>query len=659
MSATPAGRSEWLFAILFLSILFLAFLAAVPYVRVPLAAVPSFIPAYESALFISDLVTAVLFLGHFFQLRSRAVLILAAGYLFDALMIIPHVLTFPGVFTPTGLLGAGPQTTAWLYHFWHGSFPLFVLAYVFLRSREATAGVADGMVGWTVGATLMGVVALVCVYTLAATAGEPLLPEVIVKGDYTIGVAKGISPTYWVLTLIAFVALWRRQATVLDLWLMVVMGAWLMDIGLSAVIGASRYDLGFYAGRIYGLIAASVVLVALLLEMARERRAVARHLMQTQKMEAVGQLTGGIAHDFNNLLAGVIGNLELAMDEAGDRPQLKAILDDALQSALRGADLVKRLLAFSRIQPLRLRSLDLADAIDRMLPLLRSSLGEEVSLDVVMPDELWQVHVDQAELENTVLNLCINARDAMSGGGRITIEANNFVLEAWFAKVYPELKLGEYVVLSINDTGCGMPPEVAARAFEPFFTTKEVGKGSGLGLSMVHGYMRQSGGAAKIYSEVGVGTTISLYFPRGTRDLAEATVRKERMEIPGGTERVLVVEDNPPVRKVAVGILQSLGYRVEQVESARAALNLMKDKRFDAVFSDVVMPEMNGVALAKEVRRLHPHVTVLLTSGFSSKLTSNVEVRALGAEFVSKPYRKVELAVAIRSALDKVTAEQP
>ena len=463
-------------------------------------------------------------------------------------------------------MGAGPQTTAWLYHFWHGGFPLFVLAYVFLRSREAPSRTVEAGLGWMVGACVLGVVALVCVLTLMATAGEPLLPLVIVNGDYTVGVSKGISPTYWVVTLAALAALWRPQATVLDLWLMVVMGAWLMDIGLSAVIGASRYDLGFYAGRIYGLIAASVVLVALLIEMARERRAIARQLVQTQKMEAVGQLTGGIAHDFNNLLAGVIGNLELAMDDAGDRPELKGLLDDALQSALRGADLVKRLLAFSRIQPLQLRSLDLPVAIDKLLPLLRSSLGEQVSIDVIMPEGVWPVRVDQSELENTVLNLCINARDAMPGGGRITIEASNFVLESWFAKVYPELKLGEYVVLSINDSGCGMPPEVIARAFEPFFTTKETGKGSGLGLSMVHGYMRQSGGAAKIYSEVGVGTTISLYFPRGTGEGPDIALVPGHTAIPGGTERVLVVEDNPPVRKVAVGILQSLGYRVEQAE---------------------------------------------------------------------------------------------
>src|ERR1019366_6008199 len=285
--ATPAGRGEWLFSIGFLSILFAGFLAAVPYVRVPLAAVPSFIPAYESVLFVSDMITAVLFLGHFLQLRSRVILVLAAGYLFDTLMIIPHVLTFPGVFSPTGFLGAGTQTTAWIYHFWHGGFPLFVLAYVYLRTRDAPSDVIRDRLGWTLGATILGVFALVCTLTLLSTAGESLLPQVIRNGDYTVG--KGVTAVYWVVALVASAALWRRQATVLDLWLMVVMGAWLMEIALSAFIGAARFDLGFYAGRIYGTIAGSAVLIALLLEMARERRSHAWHLVQTQKMEAVGQ----------------------------------------------------------------------------------------------------------------------------------------------------------------------------------------------------------------------------------------------------------------------------------------------------------------------------------------------------------------------------------
>jgi signal transduction histidine kinase/ActR/RegA family two-component response regulator len=653
LSAATASREEWLWAIGFLSLLFVVFVAVLPFVQVPLARVPSFIPAYESVLFFSDLITAFLLLTQFIQLRSRAVLVLAAGFLFDALIIVPHILTFPGAFSDTGLLGAGEQTTAWIYVFWHGGFPLFMLAYAYLRPRDQPTEVAKARYRWMIAAMFGGVVAAVCAVTALTTLGEHLLPRVIAGGDFSMLVTKGISPSIWVLSLVALIALWRREATILDLCLMVVMAAWLMDIALSALINSHRFDLGFYAGRIYGLIAAGAVLVVLLFEIAREHRAVQLQLIQTQKMEAVGRLTGGIAHDFNNLLAGVIGNIELAIDQASDRPEVTAILAEALQSALRGADLVKRMLAFSRVQPLQLRSIDLIATIDKLGPLLRASLGEQITVDIIATDGLWPVRVDPAELENCVINLCINSRDAMPDGGRITIEASNFVLESWFAKVYPDLRRGDYVVLSVNDHGSGMPPEVIARAFEPFYTTKDVGKGSGLGLSMVHSYMKQSGGAVKIYSEIGVGTTMSLYFPRGTPDGAAAPPEPAPVMIRGGTERILVVEDNPLVSRVAVGILQSLGYRVTTAETAHAALTLMKDNTFDVVFSDVVMPGMNGIDLGREVRRLYPGVGVLLTSGFSSKLSSAIEMQSLGIDFVAKPYRKSALAAAIRAAAER------
>jgi signal transduction histidine kinase/ActR/RegA family two-component response regulator len=650
LSTTTASRAEWRAAIAFLAVSLVICAAVIPFVRVPLAGVPGFIPAYESALFISDLITAVLLLGQFMQLRSRGLLVLAAGYFFDALIIIPHSLTFPGAFTPTGMLGAGPQTTAWLYVLWHGGFPLFIIGYVVTRRHPQVAEMREDVPTWVVAAALFAVVAVVVAITVLTTAGEGLLPTVM-DGNSNLLLVTGIGPATWAISFVALVALWRRNATVLDLCLMVVMGAWLMDIALSALINAGRFDLGFYAGRMYGLLAASVVLIALLLATARERRAIADQLVQTQKMEAVGQLTGGIAHDFNNLLAGVIGNLEVGIDLAADRPDLKAALEDALDSALRGADLVKRLLTFSRNQPLRIRSIDLATATEKIAPLLRSSLGEQVTLDVVVPEGAWPARADPAELENSLLNLCINARDAMTGGGQITIEVSNFTLEKWFAKLYADLALGEYVVVSVSDTGAGMAPDVIARAFEPFFTTKETGKGSGLGLSMVHGYMRQSGGTVKIYSELGIGTTVSLYFPRGTVEGAVAQPAAKPAEIPGGSERILVVEDNPAVRKVAANILQSLGYRIAEAESAPAALSMLGKQSFDLVFSDIVMPKMNGIMLAEVLRRTYPAVAVLLTSGFSSKLTSANEIQRLGVNFVEKPYRKARLAQAVRAAL--------
>jgi hypothetical protein len=248
-----------------------AFLAAVPFVRVPLARMPAFIPSYEAALLFIDMITAILLLDQFVRLRAVSVLVLAAGYLFDALMIVPHALTFPGAFAPTGLLGAREQTTAWLYVFWHGGFPLFVLTYAFMRHREK-ARAAPWTVPHAVTAAIVAVTAvafLVLALTLVSTQGHDLLPRVMQGSDYSLLVTKGVSPTVWALTLIAMVALWQREQRVVDLWLMLVMWIWLFDIALAAVIGSSRFDLGFYAGRVFGLIAASFLLVTLLAELAR------------------------------------------------------------------------------------------------------------------------------------------------------------------------------------------------------------------------------------------------------------------------------------------------------------------------------------------------------------------------------------------------------
>jgi CheY-like chemotaxis protein len=245
----------------------------------------------------------------------------------------------------------------------------------------------------------------------------------------------------------------------------------------------------------------------------------------------------------------------------------------------------------------------------------------------------------------------------MPDGGRLTLEAANFVLESWFAPIYPGLAVGNYVVLSVADTGAGIPADVLARVFEPFFTTKEGARGTGLGLSMVYGYMKQSGGGITIDSEPGVGTRVSLYFPRSADvgDAAAAEPAPAAAEA-GGCECILVVEDNPEVRKVAVGVVQSLGYAVEVATTAAEALAALKVAQFDLVFSDIVMPEMSGIELAREVRQLYPQTAILLTSGFASKLSTGTELAALGASFLAKPYRRAILAAALRNALDGAKA---
>ncbi len=267
LSTVVAGRDERRLALVVVLLSALGFAAALPFVRVPLAKVPAFIPSFESALLINDLITAVLLFGQFTQTRSRALLALACGYLFDALMIIPHALTFPGVFSPTGLLGAGEQTTAWLYVFWHGGFPMFVLTYAWFGESGSTKDVLRGPARTATAYAIGGVIVVAGALTLLVTAGHDLLPVVMRGGDYSLIVTKGVSPVVWALSFLALLTLWRRpQPTVLDLWLMVVMCAWLFDIALSAVIGSTRYDLGFYAGRSYGLVAASFVLMMLIIE---------------------------------------------------------------------------------------------------------------------------------------------------------------------------------------------------------------------------------------------------------------------------------------------------------------------------------------------------------------------------------------------------------
>jgi hypothetical protein len=270
LATAIATRTQQRFAVAVAIGALLAFALAVPLARIPLVRMPAFIPSYEAALFFIDLITAILLFEQFVRLRSVALLVLASGYLFDAMIIIPHALSFPGAFTPTGLLGAGPQTTAWLYVFWHGGFPLFVMAYAWLSRREDSGAVqAVANPSWAITLSVAGTAALAIACAVLATVGHDILPVVMQGGNYSLLVTKGVSPAVWVLTLIAILMLWQRPLRVVDLWLMLVMWIWLFDIALSAVIGSSRFDLGFYAGRIFGLIAASFLLVTLLVEMAK------------------------------------------------------------------------------------------------------------------------------------------------------------------------------------------------------------------------------------------------------------------------------------------------------------------------------------------------------------------------------------------------------
>jgi len=386
----------------------------------------------------------------------------------------------------------------------------------------------------------------------------------------------------------------------------------------------------------------------------RDRKQAEEQLRQAQKMEAVGQLTGGVAHDFNNLLTVIIGNLEIAAGLASWASELADPVDRALSAADSGAALTHRLLAFSRQQALQPEDTDLNQVATGMTDLLRRTLGEQIEIDIGLSEDLWPALADKSQVESALLNFAINARDAMPDGGRLAIETANTQLDADYAARNAEVAPGDYVVLAVSDTGSGMAPDVVERAFEPFFTTKEIGKGSGLGLSMIYGFAKQSGGHLKIYSELGHGTTIRLYLPRGETQEVAIAVTSDGNESQRGTETILVVEDDPGVRQLAVVLLRSLGYQVlEAPDGASAVAHLEVDVRIDLLFTDVVMPGgMTGQQLAREGHRLRSELKVLFTSGYTPESIIHQGKLEPGIHLLSKPYRRDGLARKVREVLD-------
>jgi PAS domain S-box-containing protein len=386
-------------------------------------------------------------------------------------------------------------------------------------------------------------------------------------------------------------------------------------------------------------------------DVTEQREAEAR-LYQAQKMESVGQLTGGIAHDFNNLLTVVIGGLDSVADRMPG--ELRPPVDGALRAAQRGATLIRQMLAFSRRQTLIPEMLALNDLTGGMADLLRRTLGEQIEIDMKLSPGLWPILADKAQVENALLNLAINSRDAMPAGGKLTIETGNIHLDDDYAARNADLAPGDYVVLAVTDTGAGMPPHVLARAFEPFFTTKGVGKGSGLGLSMIYGFAQQSGGHLKISSEIGHGTTVRLYLPRQLAQSVGAVAAAGPDDHPRGGETILVVEDDPLVRCFVVVQLRDLGYRVLEAADGPAAQKLLDDgASIDLLFTDVVMPGgMTGRQLADDAKRRRPNLKMLYSSGYTEDSIVHHGRLDPGVHFLAKPFRRQDLAVKIREALD-------
>jgi PAS domain S-box-containing protein len=382
-------------------------------------------------------------------------------------------------------------------------------------------------------------------------------------------------------------------------------------------------------------------------------------LAHAQKMDAIGQLTGGVAHDFNNLLTAILLNSDVLADRMSDE-RLRPLAEATRAAAERGAELTRRLLAFGRRQTLESRPTDVNALITGMEHLMRRTLGEHIALTIQPAGTLWPARVDPGQLEAAVLNLAVNARDAMVQGGSITIETANVELEESYAGVNGDVTAGDYVMIAVSDTGSGMEPDIVARAFEPFFTTKDIGKGTGLGLSMVYGFVKQSGGHARIYSEPGVGTVVRLYLPRSDVPAEAAGVRpKTASDLPTGGETILLVEDDPMVRGHTETQLLALGYRVISAENASDAIDRVNNGTMpDLLFTDIVMPgPMNGRQLAERLRERWPSLKVLYTSGFShgmldAPLGGTVAVKHL----LGKPFRRRDLAAKVREVLDEPEA---
>jgi nitrogen-specific signal transduction histidine kinase len=385
-------------------------------------------------------------------------------------------------------------------------------------------------------------------------------------------------------------------------------------------------------------------------------RAIEAQLAQAQKMEAIGQLTGGMAHDFNNLLAVIQGNLELIESSTGGDRELSSMLSDALRATRRGAALTHQMLAYSRKQSLAPRVVEIDPLIGSVTTMLRRTLGETIEVRKEIASNLWSCQIDPHQLENALLNLAVNARDAMTGGGRLTFSAENCLVDETYAEQNLGLLPGAYVLLQVTDTGSGMSRDVLEHVLEPFFTTKPVGQGTGLGLSMVYGFVKQSGGHLKIYSEEGKGTSVKLYLPKARdeteRHLPAANDRSESVK--GGNETILVIEDDDMVRKLIVRTLSEYGYRTVQAANGPDALKFLRDGgRVDMMLTDVVLPKgMTGPAIAREARALSPGLRVLFMSGFASDTLDDTDGMSAQQHLLLKPFSNVQLARKLRELLD-------
>ena len=650
LATWPATAGQRRFAAAVVAVSAILFVGLAPFAKIQLAPFPAFIPIYEAALVANDLVTAALILAQFVFFRSRALLILASGYLFTACLAIAHALTFPGLFTPTGLLGAGPQSTAWLYMFWHAGFPLFVIAYALVEGEVRTPWAA---IAKALSATIGGAAAAV----LLATAGEALLPAIMSGNRYTPQMIAVVT-SMWVMSLVAFGFLWRRRpATILDLWLMVVMWAWVFDIALSAVLNQGRFDLGFYSGRVYGLLAASVVLVALITENARlysrlrertaesERAREAAHSAERAKDAYLATMSHEIRTPMNAVM-GMLELLSLSRLDAEQRANLGVVRESG-RSLLR---IIDDILDFSKIESgkleLRPGPVQVGSLVSRVRDFHSANAAAKgLVLRHEVGADLAPMHVvDPVRLQQILNNLVGNAIK-FTARGEVSIRA----------ELLEKCSGSELVRFTVEDTGIGVAEADQRKLFEPFGQVGDAARGgTGLGLSISRDLARLMGGSLEMESRPGAGTKmrLALSIPVADPGSAGSAVAPQVAPATGRDRRVLLVDDDTANRLVIVKQLASLGFQVDVAGSGQEALDKWNGGGHCAIITDCGMPELDGYELARRVRAREANqglerIPIIACSANVLRDGPDKAREAGIDDYISKPARLKELQQAL------------